>query len=275
MFATLATLDDATIAALHPEHDRGSIAALLPRFHYFAQGNCVVHHMFGAAVAEQVERDYFAATDDVDVTAHLEVPGEMFGLALEAQRAGRGVVGSTKNILDHITARLDAAIASGHAARLRFVLGTEAGMVTAIVRAIRERLQAATAASGIEVEIIFPVAAEAVAQTDDAALPLVPGVAGGEGCSTAGGCATCPFMKMNSLDALRDLLERLPARARLGEAERIAAREALAGFEPEKYAEMIAGKTVAALGTEPILHMRGFVRSGALPDALIADIRSR
>lgn len=28
---------------------------------------------------------------------------------------------------------------------------------------------------------------------------------GGEGCSTAGGCATCPFMKMNDLDALLDV----------------------------------------------------------------------
>ena len=29
---------------------------------------------------------------------------------------------------------------------------------------------------------------------------------GGEGCSTAGGCATCPFMKMNDLDALMDVV---------------------------------------------------------------------
>lgn len=29
---------------------------------------------------------------------------------------------------------------------------------------------------------------------------------GGEGCSTAGGCATCPFMKMNNLDALMDVV---------------------------------------------------------------------
>ncbi|CAN0584988.1 unnamed protein product, partial [Laminaria digitata] len=32
-----------------------------------------------------------------------------------------------------------------------------------------------------------------------------PYSAGGEGCSTAGGCATCPFMKMNDLDALMDV----------------------------------------------------------------------
>jgi quinolinate synthase len=61
------------------------------------------------------------------------------------------------------------------------------------------------------VEIIFPVSSEAVSATgSDDDLAVVPGVQGGEGCSTAGGCATCPFMKMNSLDALVDLLERMP-----------------------------------------------------------------
>ena len=273
MFETLAELDDATIAALHPAHDRASIRALIPRFHYFQQGNCVVHHMFGAAVAAQVERDYYQATEDVHVTAHLEVPGEMFALALEAQRAGRGVVGSTKNILDHITGQLDAALEAGGTRRLRFVLGTEAGMVTAIVRALRERLAAAgEAGREVEIEIIFPVAAEAVSVTEDPSLPLVPGVSGGEGCSTAGGCATCPYMKMNSLDALCDLLERLPE---AGADERAARLEQLAAYEPEKYAESIAGKSVASLGTEPILHMRAFQRGGALPDALISDMRAR
>jgi len=32
--------------------------------------------------------------------------------------------------------------------------------------------------------------------------PPPAGVAAGEGCSAGGGCATCPYMKMNSLDAL-------------------------------------------------------------------------
>lgn len=269
LFGTLAELDDAAIQALHPAHDRASIQALLPRFHYFEQGNCVVHHMFGAEVTQRVEADYYAADPDVHVTAHLEVPGEMFALALKAQREGRGVIGSTKNILDHIGAGVDAAVAKvgeGEGARrCRFVLGTEAGMVTAIVRSIRERLAAAgSAGEQVEVEIIFPVAAEAVATTQDAALPVIPGVAGGEGCSTAGGCATCPYMKMNSLDALTDLLERLGA-----------GRDGLAAFEPEKYAEEIAGQSVAALGTVPILHMRGFQRGGALSDELLSDVRSR
>src|SRR5690606_12320637 len=88
LFTTLAEMDDDAIRALHPAHDRASIAALLPRFHYFEQGTCIVHHMFGAEVAERVRRDYA----DAFVTAHFEVPGEMFGVALERQRSGRGVV---------------------------------------------------------------------------------------------------------------------------------------------------------------------------------------
>jgi quinolinate synthase len=100
--------------------------------------------------------------------------------------------------------------------------------------------------------------------TGDADLPIVPGVAAGEGCSTAGGCATCPFMKMNTLDALIDVLGRVRGDD-----------PTLAAFEPRKYAERLGGETVAAVGSQPILHMRAFQASGRLPDALIADIRGR
>ena len=120
------------------------------------------------------------------------------------------------------------------------------------------------ASEQVEIEIIFPVASEAIAITGDAELPLVPGVAAGEGCSTAGGCATCPFMKMNTLDALMDVL----GRVRGGD-------PTLAAYEPKKYAERLGGETVAAVGSQPILHMRAFQASGRLPDALIADIRGR
>jgi quinolinate synthase len=262
LFESLLELDDDAIRALHPQHDRASIRALLPRFHWFEQGNCVVHHMFGAEVVAKVERDY----EDVDITAHLEVPGEMFSLALRAQQQGRGVVGSTADILKHVLARVDQSVASGSHERLRFVLGTEAGMVTAIVRGLRERL---ARDPQLEVEIVFPVASEAIATTSERALPIIPGVAGGEGCSTAGGCATCPFMKMNSLDALFELLERLPIAGRRWD------RLELAAFEPEKYRERIAGKSIAELGSEPILHMRGFQATGRLPDGLIADMQQR
>ncbi|CAN0480908.1 unnamed protein product, partial [Hapterophycus canaliculatus] len=31
--------------------EQTSLRALLPRFHYFRQGNCIVHHMFGDDVS--------------------------------------------------------------------------------------------------------------------------------------------------------------------------------------------------------------------------------
>ena len=251
-------LDDAAIRALHPAHDRRTLAAVLPRFHHFEQGSCIVHHMFGAEVVRRVREGYA----DAHITAHLEVPGEMFALALAAQRAGRGVVGSTSNILDYITGEVRrAGHGAGPPARLRFVLGTEAGMVTAIVHQLRAVL--GELARPIEAEIIFPVADAAVVATGDARLPLVPGVAGGEGCSTAGGCATCPYMKMNSLDALHDLLSRVAA-----------GRADLRAFAPRTYAEAIDGQSIAALGEQPIRHMRDLQRSRSLPRELVARVAS-
>jgi hypothetical protein len=35
------------VATLHPRHTAASVRSLLERFHYFKQGNCIVHHMFG------------------------------------------------------------------------------------------------------------------------------------------------------------------------------------------------------------------------------------
>ncbi len=259
LFRGVAELDDERARALHPGHDKASIAAALERFHHFEQGACVVHHLFGAEVVETAVRDY----GDAFVTAHFEVPGEMFRLALAAQRRDRGVVGSTANILSFIGARVKAQAEARRPGRLRFLLGTEAGMITSIVRQVQKTLRDADVA-GLEAEIVFPVASEAIAQTGDAELRVVPGALGGEGCSTAGGCATCPYMKMNSLDALFDLL---------GQIDRSAA--GLLRFHPRMYADRIAGKTAAELGGEPILHMRQLQRSGELPDALVDDIVTR
>lgn len=69
-----------------------------------------------------------------------------------------GVVGSTQNILDFIAAKLTDSIseqqATSHntagasavpaALRLRFVLGTEAGMITSIVRKVQQLLRKAS-----------------------------------------------------------------------------------------------------------------------------------
>jgi quinolinate synthase len=139
-------------------------------------------------------------------------------------------------------------------------------MITPIVRNVQRVLLAAQRAGGPEIaaEIVFPVSSEAIAEAPESGLTVVPGVAAGEGCSTAGGCATCPYMKMNSLHALITLTKRL------GEP-----KEGLAAFHPRVYAETIRGRTTAELGGEPILHMRSFQRTGQLPDALVADILGR
>ncbi|CAM9484195.1 unnamed protein product, partial [Phaeothamnion confervicola] len=202
-----------------------------------------------------------------------------------------GVVGSTSNILDFITDRAReaqkqvASSGSGRgkpeaAQRLQFVLGTEAGMITSIVRKVQAVLQsdgvAASAAggSGVEVEIIFPVASEAVMATGEAAdagggggLAVVPGVAGGEGCSTAGGCATCPFMKMNDLDGLVDLVAGLDGSGKVP--------EGLDGYMPLRRTFTLDGQDKTGLGVVPILHMRELMRSGKLGDDLVNDVLSR
>lgn len=261
LFASLREMPEEKIRALHQKHDRASIERLLGRFHYFEQGTCIVHHMFGAQVAERVRREQA----DAFVTAHLEVPGEMFAIALAAQRRDAGVVGSTSDILGFIGRKVDEAVAANEPARLRFVLGTEAGMITSIVRRVRAALGDLQSRGGpeLEVEIVFPVATEAVAPSADSELAVVPGVAGGEGCSVAGGCATCPYMKMNSLDALLAVLRRLDDPS------------GLLAFEPKKYTERIDGKSAAELGGVPILHMRELGRTGRLPELLTRDIETR
>lgn len=251
-----AALSADQVRSVHPVHTPASIAALRQRFRPFEQGHCIVHHLFGAEVVAQVRRDHSHAF----LTAHLEVPGEMFALASEAQLQGRGAVGSTSNLLDFILAQVRAA-EPGRA--IEFVLGTEAGMITSIVRAVQRLL--VERGDGVAVDIVFPVAPDAVAVTGDRALPLVPGPAAGEGCSTAGGCATCPYMKMNHLDGLVDVLQALAA----GKTER------LAGLAPRMDRALPGGGDAVALGSVPILHMRGFQRTGRLPQALVDDILGR
>lgn len=263
LFSSLAEMPDAQIREIHAAHDQASVRSLLPRFHYFEQGTCIVHHMFGREVVELVQEHY----PDVFITAHLEVPGEMFELGLRAQRDGKGVVGSTSNILAFVLGKVDEAIVRGEVANLRFILGTEAGMITPIVRQVQEKLRdyASEGGPGISAEIIFPVASDAIAQVPESGLAVLPGVAGGEGCSTAGGCATCPYMKMNSLRALIALLERVDGEPGSN----------LVAFEPRKYVEQIRGRTAADLGGEPILHMRAFQRTGELPPELVEDVLTR
>ncbi|XP_062201891.1 quinolinate synthase, chloroplastic-like [Phragmites australis] len=275
LFQRMATMSDEEITAIHPDHNRKSINSLLPRLRYYQDGNCIVHDMFGHEVVEKIKEQYC----DAFLTAHFEVPGEMFSLAMEAKTRGMGVVGSTQNILDFIKDHLKGALDRNVDEHLRFVLGTESGMITSIVAAVRELFDLYSSSlerANIEVEIVFPVSSDAVSKTsingshhlgssiasDLDNLTIVPGVNSGEGCSIHGGCASCPYMKMNSLGSLLKVCHQLPDednRLSVYQASRFNAKTPL-------------GKSVAEVGCEPILHMRHFQATKRLSDKLVHQV---
>ncbi|KAH7528387.1 quinolinate synthase, chloroplastic [Ziziphus jujuba] len=273
LFQQMTKMTDEEVAEIHPEHTSDSIRSLLPRLHYFQEGTCIVHHLFGHEVVERINEMYC----DAFLTAHFEVPGEMFSLAMEAKRRGMGVVGSTQNILDFIKQRVQEALDRNVNDHLQFVLGTESGMVTSIVAAVRSLLGSAKSSSDgakINVEIVFPVSSDSMTRTSnsspglnsikvgDVILPVIPGVAGGEGCSIHGGCASCPYMKMNSLSSLLKVCQQLPDE-----------KNELAKYKAERYKTQTPnGKSIADVGCEPILHMRQFQASKKLPEKLVSQI---
>jgi quinolinate synthase len=253
LFRVHAASTNEQVRALHPGHSLESLRSLLPCFHTFEEGVCIVHHMFGDRVVERLERDY----GDALLAAHFEVPGGMFRLALAAQARGRGVVGSTSNILAFIEGAAASAAKRGDGHE-RVVLGTESGMVASIVRSA----QRALAGSGASVEIVFPVAEEAITASGDALLPVIPGPADGEGCSTEGGCATCPFMKMNSLGALDDVLSRLRDHGEAG----------VESFRVRPTADALGTQSIAELGTRSIVRMREFQKTGRMPSEFVRAV---
>ena len=261
--------DDEKIAKdMHPEHNRESITKLRDSIDVYPNGNCVVHHMFGNEVVNTVRENY----DDAYVTAHLEVPGEMFEIAMDKSLDDKGVVGSTSDILKFISRKVALAVeeesenSTGSKRRLKFILGTEAGMVTSIVKSVQDILEASKSSS-VEAEIVFPVSSEAVTGVDDDDISVVPGVSGGEGCSTAGGCATCPFMKMNDLDALggvADMVIQDPDDIKLK-----------AHLPPQRLTgKKINGEDAIDLGSEPILYMRHFMQNKTMPEKLVQKLTS-
>lgn len=259
LLAGLTELSADEIRRLHPDHTPETLRAALDRFEVFPQGNCVVHHQFGGEVAEMLRTHYA----DAYHTAHLEVPGEMFAVANEASKNGRGVVGSTSNILDFICSVAQDAVETGAQDKLTFVLGTEAGMITPVVH----ELQRLVKGSKTAVEIVFPVSQDAISVTGEArdtGLAVVPGVTGGEGCSSAGGCATCKFMKMNSLEALMDVLDLVADPS-----------PSLAKFIPAQRSVQVQGRSSNEVGAIPILNMREFSQTGELPRNLVEDILKR
>ncbi|XP_010442500.1 PREDICTED: quinolinate synthase, chloroplastic [Camelina sativa] len=269
LFQQMTLMTDEEIAKIHTKHSLKTIKSLLPRLHYFQEGTCIVHHLFGHEVVERLKYMYC----DAFLTAHLEVPGEMFSLAMEAKKRDMGVVGSTQNILDFIKQKVQEAVDRNVDDHLQFVLGTESGMVTSIVAVIRSLLRS-SANSKVKVEVVFPVSSESMTKTSsdssnsnkvgDVALPVVPGVAGGEGCSIHGGCASCPYMKMNSLSSLLKVCHNLP------DVENI-----FGGFIAERFKKQTPqGKLIADVGCEPILHMRHFQANKELPEKLVHQVLS-
>ena len=129
----------------------------------------------------------------------------------------------------------------------------------------------------IEVEIVFPVNPHAITTKSQktagapARLPgdlaVLPGPALGEGCSLEGGCASCPYMRMNTLSELCAVCEKVGTPG--GEA-------LLEPYKPKPYvARMASGATVARAGCVPILHMRDFQQTKKLSGQLVHDIESR
>ncbi|ONK58135.1 uncharacterized protein A4U43_C09F8570 [Asparagus officinalis] len=278
LFHQMAKLTDEEISEIHPEHNRNSIKSLLPRVHYYQDGACIVHDMFGNEVVEKIKELYC----DAFLTAHFEVPGEMFSLAMEAKRRGMGVVGSTQNILDFFKSRVQDALDRDLDDHLQFVLGTESGMITSIVAAVRGLLSSPaylSRKSRVTVEVVFPVSSDSISKTklnssegvnssianDLAKLTVVPGVTTGEGCSIHGGCASCPYMKMNTLSSLLNISHELPD-----------SENALCGYQASRFnATTPLGKSIAEVGCEPILHMRHFQARRQLPEKLVHQILMR
>jgi quinolinate synthase len=288
---------------LHPHHTKASLRQVRDSIVVFPSGNCIVHHMFGASVVDSVKQSY----QEAYVTAHLEVPGEMFEIAMQKSLSDDGVCGSTSDILNFIARKVQhAAVTNGTQSepqQLQFILGTEAGMVTSIVSSVQTILRE-TGHTNVSAEIIFPVASEAVMATNNenhdidnnnnnnenqndttGRMSVVPGVPGGEGCSTAGGCATCPYMKMNSLDALIDLLELIQTNqspshtdttmtASTGSSTSSSEMILRGHLPPDRLrGKRINGQLAMDLGTQPIVYMREFNKMKQLPIDLVQRVK--
>lgn len=279
--------DERIKAELHSAHTNASLKILKDNLVVFPQGNCVVHHMFGNQVTDTVKEKYMNEPDTY-ITAHLEVPGEMFDIGMMKSLNDEGVVGSTADILKFITRKVDEAANSPSPddtkdRKLRFILGTEAGMVTSIVEKVQEILGNASSnlhGRRVEAEIIFPVSSEAVMTLEDCEtgtmngnkneLAIVPGVAGGEGCSTAGGCATCPFMKMNDIDALQDIIDLVDDERQGDDRSGGILKKHLPPTRLQ--GKFINGIEATELGTEAILFMRKFMLSQSMPEELVKKV---
>lgn len=243
MLKHLSTLSDAEIKKYHPQHNKETIKNTLKNFSYFKNGNCVVHHMFGEKVVKNIRENY----NDAYVTAHFEVPGPMFKLAMEKINENSGTVGSTSDILNFILNKVKESDES-----FKVVLGTESGMITKLAQMIQTTLKN-NGKKNQSVEVIFPVACEAVTKSSDKKLGIVPGVSGSEGCSIEGGCATCPYMKMNTIEGLINVIEMLGDKSKEKELKQL---------------EVVNNipKEIVDKALKPIFAMRHFQKNKVFPE---------
>eukprot|EP00983_Pelagomonas_calceolata_P109689 1159584-Pelagomonas_calceolata.AAC.19 len=111
-------------------------------------------------------------------------------------------------------------------------------------------------------------------------LSVLPGPAMGEGCSLEGGCASCPYMRMNTLAALHTVCGMVE-----GGPE---AQAALEAYKPKLYEQRLVeagpagagegsaqGRSIAQAGCTSILHMQDFQKGKRFSDKLVADIKAR
>lgn len=96
---------------------------------------------------------------------------------------------------------------------------------------------------------------------------MIPGPISGEGCSMEGGCANCPYMKMNTITALNYIIDNIDN------------KELLRPYEPKLNYDVNEGGnesfSIVDEGTEPIFHMLHFQKTGFLSNELIEKIKKR
>jgi quinolinate synthase len=199
--------------------------------------------MFGETLVDKIKKDYPEAL----MSAHLEVPGEMFELAHQAVKKNKGVVGSTSDILKFVLKKIEN---TSDQNKIQFILGTESGLASGMIGEVQKYLKLKNSKQTLE--IIFPVAEEAIStpshHKDDLGFDLMPGVSAGDGCSINGSCADCQFMKMNSLDALIALLSKIE-------------HEDLKSFYPKVSQQ---DDELTKRGTQTILAMQEFQKTGKI-----------
>lgn len=56
LFQSMVHWSDEEIKGVHPLHSRATLQELLPKFHIFEDGTCIVHHIFGEKVHIRINK---------------------------------------------------------------------------------------------------------------------------------------------------------------------------------------------------------------------------